>query len=54
MGYASRFSKIVLLLSLLLSVFAAARENPVANPNAVVTSGDVRFTVLTEQLIRME
>jgi alpha-glucosidase (family GH31 glycosyl hydrolase) len=29
-------------------------DNPVADPRAVVTVGDARFTVLTPQLIRME
>ncbi len=28
--------------------------NPVANPEAVVLSGNARFTVLTPNLIRME
>src|SRR6201996_3960694 len=31
-----------------------ATYNPVANPQAVVTQGNARFTVLTPQLIRME
>ena len=45
-----------LLLSLLLiSVCAAAQQNhPVADPKAIVISGQARFTVLTPQLIRME
>ncbi len=35
--------------------FAAnAKENPVANPDAQVTAGNARFTVLTDRLIRME
>ncbi|MDT3366122.1 MAG: glycoside hydrolase family 31 protein [Bacteroidota bacterium] len=34
-----------------LSLFA---QNPVANPKAVVTEGNARFTVLTDRLIRME
>ncbi|MGA8041989.1 MAG: hypothetical protein WCA37_04235, partial [Terracidiphilus sp.] len=29
-------------------------DNPVADPNAIVTLGNARFTVLTPQLIRME
>ncbi|MCC8038819.1 MAG: DUF5110 domain-containing protein [Bacteroidales bacterium] len=33
---------------------ALADNNPVAAPEAVVTSGDMRFTVLTPQMIRME
>jgi alpha-glucosidase len=39
-------------------VFAAflalAQDNPVADPKAVVVSGNARFTVLTPQLIRVE
>src|ERR1700757_3922118 len=31
-----------------------ATYNPVANPQAVITTGNARFTVLTPQLIRME
>ncbi len=31
-----------------------APDNPVADPKAVVTIGNARFTVLTPQLIRME
>ena len=34
-----------------LSLFA---QNPVANPKAIVTEGNARFTVLTDRLIRME
>jgi alpha-glucosidase len=33
---------------------ATAADDPVADPAAIVTSGDVRFTVLTPQMIRME
>ena len=29
-------------------------DNPVADPKAIVTIGNARFTVLTPQLIRME
>src|ERR1035441_3120823 len=32
----------------------AQAANPVADPNAVITIGNARFTVLTPQLIRME
>ncbi len=32
----------------------AQSQNPVANPKAVIQRGDVRFTVLTPQMIRME
>ncbi len=31
-----------------------AQANPVANPDAVVTEGQARFTVLTPRLVRME
>lgn len=34
--------------------FAHSSNNPVANPKAIVTSGDMRFTVLTPQMIRIE
>lgn len=39
-----------------VSVFSisATRHNPVANPEAVVTEGTVRFTVLTPEMIRIE
>ena len=33
---------------------APAADNPVADPKAIVTVGNARFTVLTPQLIRME
>ncbi len=33
---------------------AAEASNPIADPNAVVTLGNARFTVLTPELIRME
>jgi alpha-glucosidase len=33
---------------------AGQRHNPEANPAAVVRHGEVRFTVLTSQMIRME
>ena len=46
------------LLAVIVSVctlVAAPRSgNPVADPKAVVTAGDARFTVLTSRLIRME
>ncbi len=60
-----RFCFLLLLFSILVSGFATsqvqhpaqapeASYNPVADPEAVVTSGHARFTVLTPQLIRME
>jgi len=33
---------------------AEQKDNPVADPKAIVTNGNARFTVLTPQLIRME
>jgi len=38
----------------LLPVLAQQSHTPVANPEAVVTAGNARFTVLTDQLVRME
>ncbi|MDP4208705.1 MAG: glycoside hydrolase family 31 protein [Bacteroidota bacterium] len=32
----------------------AIQDNPVASPEAIITEGNVRFTVLTPELIRME
>ena len=51
--------KILLLLSLLTAAFAQlsadeATINPQARPEAVVTSGRARFTVLTPQMIRIQ
>lgn len=47
--------KFILVILFLLSNFVYAQEyNAVANPDAVVTSGNVRFTVLTPRVIRME
>ncbi len=39
---------------LLGSVAANARNNPAADPEAVVMAGNARFTMLTDRLIRME
>ena len=48
--------RILALLTLLAActVLRAGNLNPVANPAAVVTEGNARFTVLTDRLIRME
>ncbi len=46
-----RFSLFILVFTSLLSF---AIDDPVADPKAVVTSGQARFTVLTPQLVRME
>ena len=48
-----RFSIILLLLAG-ICVAAPGRNNPEAAPGAVVVSGNARFTVLTDRLIRME
>ncbi|HRG89260.1 MAG TPA: glycoside hydrolase family 31 protein, partial [Chitinophagales bacterium] len=42
------------VLCLLNLMGNAQTYNPVANPKAVITAGNARFTVLTERLIRME
>lgn len=51
-----RKSAFVLLLFVVASLhnLLAADWNPVADPNAVVVSGKVRFTVLTARMIRIE
>lgn len=48
--------KLVLFLAsfAFLASAAWAADDPVAAPGAVVTSGNARFTVLTDRLIRME
>lgn len=48
--------RIINIAVALVSVFSisATRHNPVANPEAVVTEGTVRFTVLTPEMIRIE
>ena len=47
-----------LLLSVLLffiySFTLFAEDNPIADPSAIVISGDMRFTVLTPEIIRIE
>jgi len=44
------------LLSILLLILfqVDGQENPVANPDAIVISGNMRFTVLTPEMIRLE
>lgn len=54
-----RFTTVLLTLIALAAVAqdnrtAVQEGNPVADPRAVVTAGNARFTVLTPQLIRME
>jgi hypothetical protein len=51
MRFSFRFS---ILFALLFAASAFAQNNPVADPKAVVVSGNIRFTVLTQQLVRME
>src|SRR5208283_2295495 len=51
--YCRRLAALFFTALISVSVFAQ-EDNPVADPAAVVTSGDVRFTVLTPQMIRLE
>lgn len=47
--------RIVLLIFLSFGRFSVGAENnPVANPEAIVISGNMRFTVLTPEIIRIE
>jgi len=46
--------RIIFILFLLLNTLYAQKYDPVANPEAVVISENVRFTILTPGLIRME
>ena len=49
-------SKWMLISLFLFSVFGEmkAENNPIANPDAVVISGNMRFTVLTPEMVRIE
>lgn len=52
-------SKIRSVIASLLFLFgigisATAQNNPIANPDAVIVSGNARFTVLTPEMIRIE
>ena len=49
-----RLGAILFFAVLAGGVVAAQVDDPVADPAAVVGSGDARFTVLTPQMIRME
>jgi alpha-glucosidase len=49
-----RLCAAAVFLAFLGSGFAAQVNDPVADPAAIVPSGDARFTVLTPQMIRME
>lgn len=44
----------ILLLICGFSVHSSGQCNPKANPDAIVTSGKMRFTVLTPEMVRME
>lgn len=44
----------VFLFGILSSPFLSAQNDPVADPNAIIVSGDMRFTVLTPEMIRIE
>ena len=46
--------KKLLSVLLLFCVGGTSAQNPRATPEAVFSDGNVRFTVLTPQLIRME
>ncbi|MEH0158043.1 TIM-barrel domain-containing protein [Limibacter armeniacum] len=48
------FGLMFCLFLIVLNTFGQAVNNPTANPEAVITDGNVRFTVLTARLIRME
>ncbi|GAB1414685.1 hypothetical protein MASR2M117_00910 [Paludibacter sp.] len=43
-----------LILSCLCLPILFAENNPIANPDAIIMSGDMRFTVLTPEIIRIE
>ena len=45
---------LVVTFSTVFSLSILAQDNPQANPAAIVTSGNMRFTVLTSELIRIE
>jgi len=49
-----RRTYLVFIVTVLCALVTGQTNNPVANPKAVVISGDARFTVLTSQMIRME
>lgn len=45
---------LLLFFIILYSPFIKADNDPIADPNAIVVSGDMRFTVLTPEMIRIE
>lgn len=47
-------ARLLTCLCLAGATSASAQTNPVANPDAVVVSGNARFTVLTPEMIRIE
>jgi hypothetical protein len=48
------FILLIYTLAFLFCQSLYAVQNPKANPAAIVTSGNMRFTVLTPELIRIE
>ena len=48
------FLLLLFLLSCLGNIKASEVDNPKANPKAVVTRGNARFTVLTPEMIRIQ
>lgn len=47
--------KLLLIAAMLfMCCITRAQDNPVADPEAVVVSGNARFTLLTSRLVRME
>ena len=49
-----RLVSLLAVAMLTASVVVAQSYDPVARPDAIVTAGNARFTVLTDRLIRME
>lgn len=54
MNHFIKRTSILLPLLLLFLIGIQGQENPVANPDAIVISGNMRFTVLTPEMIRIE
>ena len=54
MNKMKRLSILALAIMIAMPFVASAENNPKANDNAQVVSGNARFTVLTPQMIRME
>ena len=45
---------ILLLTGIIIPTTSGAENNPVSNPEAMIVSGNMRFTVLTPQMIRIQ